>query len=154
MRKASVITAFMIVLFCMACGEEAVRPEDTQPMGPIDPYGDPPDYSGEDPFANFPDVTGVSIPSGEVETVEDEQEEILAGTHFTIQISAATSEEAALSLAESVQGETTHPVFIDQEGIYWKVRVGAFPARQDALDYAQTIVEMGFTDAWVTTRQP
>lgn len=152
MKASATLSAIMMVMFCLACGEETVRPGVTQPTGPIDPYGDPPDYSGEDPFADFPNVTGVSIPFGEVETVEEE--EILTGTHFTIQISAATSEEAASRLAESVQAETSHPVFIDQEGIYWKVRVGAFPARQDALDYAQTMVEMGFTDSWVTTRQP
>jgi hypothetical protein len=149
MNRLSLVTLALLVMLT-ACGEDTVTPDTHGQTGPIDPYADPPDYSG-DPFADFPDVTGVSIPSGQVEVLE---EEVLSGTHFTIQISAATTEEAAVRLAESVDAEITLPVFVDREGSYWKVRVGAFPARQDAMDYAQTLVDMGFTDAWVTTREP
>lgn len=141
------------VLVILACGETTVTADNadqSETTGSIDPYADPPDYSG-DPFESFPGATGLSIP-GEV-TVEYE-EEILTGTHFTVQISAATSEETALRLAESVSSEIDHPVFIDHQNGYWKVRVGAFPAREDAVGYSRILVNMGFTDAWVTTREP
>ncbi|MBN2586235.1 MAG: SPOR domain-containing protein [Candidatus Fermentibacteraceae bacterium] len=144
------LAVLVLVVVLAGCGEDTVTPDVNGETGPIDPYADPPDYSG-DPFDGFPNVTGVTIPSGQVEVIE---EEVLSGTHFTIQISAATTEEAAVRLAESVDSEITLPVFIDREGSYWKVRVGAFPARQDAVDYSQTLVDMGFTDAWVTTREP
>jgi len=141
------------LIIAAACGDTTVTPDnpDLIPSNePIDPYGDPPDYTG-DPFENFPVPTGVSIP-GEVPV--EYEEEILTGTHFTIQISAATSEETAQRLVESVSADITHPVFVDHQGDYWKVRVGAFPARADAVDYTQVLVNMGFTDAWVVTREP
>lgn len=148
------VLMFLIpVLILSACGDTTVTPDTTDQTaatGPIDPYGDPPGYTG-DPFESFPEVIAVSIPG---DVPEEYEEEILSGTHFTVQISAATSEETALRLAESVSAEINHPVFIDHQSGYWKVRVGAFPARDDAVDYAQVLVNMGFTDAWVTTREP
>ncbi len=151
MYKYSLIMIMLIFMMSSCGGNDTVRPDSDQTQtGPVNPYGDPPDYSG-DPFADFPDVTGVSIPSGQ-DQQDVGEEEVLSGTHFTVQISAATSESDARSLAESVDAQTTLPVFVDQEGGYWKVRVGAFPARQDAVDFIQTMVNMGFPDAWVTTR--
>lgn len=151
MNRPRILLLFLMIL--AACGQEtATRSGNDQGLtGPIDPYADPPDYSG-DPFADFPQVISVSIPSEESETHE-EAEEVLSGTHFTVQISAATSEETAERLAESVRAEITRPVFVDREGNYWKVRVGAFPVMQDAQEYTGVLVDMGFTDAWVTTRQ-
>ncbi len=152
MNKAILI--FLVpVLILVACGDTTVTPDNsdqTSTFEPIDPYSDPPDYTG-DPFENFPGSTGLSIP-GEVPV--EYEEEILTGTHFTIQISAATTEETAQRLAESVSAEINHPVFVDHIGEHWKVRVGAFPAREDATDYTRVLVDMGFTDAWVTTREP
>lgn len=149
-----VVLLLIPVLILSACGDTTVTPDNTDQTtiaGPIDPYSDPPGYTG-DPFEEFPEVIGMSVP-GEVPVIEYE-EEILSGTHFTVQISAATNEETALRLAESVSAEINHPVFIDHQSGYWKVRVGAFPAREDATDYTQVLVNMGFADAWVTTREP
>jgi cell division septation protein DedD len=152
MNKA--ILFFLVpFLILTACGDTTVTPnnsDQTSTVEPVEPYGDPPDYTG-DPFENFPGSTGLSIP-GEVEV--EYEEEILTGTHFTIQISAATTEETAQRLAESVSAEINYPVFVDHLGGYWKVRVGAFPAREDAVAYTRVLVDMGFTDAWVTTREP
>lgn len=149
----TVLIFLVSVLILSACGDTTVTRDTTDQTtveGPIDPYGDPPGYTG-DPFENFPGTTGVSIP-GEVPV--EYEEEILSGTHFTVQISAAGSEESALRLSESLSADISHPVFIDHEGRFWKVRVGAFPAMNDATDYAQELKNMGFTDAWVTTREP
>jgi len=142
------------VLIILACGETTVTSDNSDQItetGPIDPYGDPPGYTG-DPFENFPDPVSMTIPGEEIPV--EYEEEILSGTHFTVQISAATSEETALRLMESVSAEINHPVFIDHQGGFWKVRVGAFPAMEDAAAYTQVLVNMGFTDAWVTTREP
>ncbi len=142
------------VLFLFACGDTTVtrgNTGQTAETGPIDPYGDPPGYTG-DPFVGFPEPVSMSIPGEELPFVFEE--EILSGTHFTVQISAATNEETAQRLAETVTADVDHPVFIDHQGDYWKVRVGAFPAMEDAAAYTQVLVNMGFTDAWVTTREP
>lgn len=152
MNKA--ILVFLVpFLILSACGDTTVTPDNsdqTSTVEPVDPYGDPPDYTG-DPFENFPGSTSLRIPG---EVVVEYEEEVLTGTHFTIQISAATTEETAQRLAESVSAEINYPVFVDHIGGYWKVRVGAFPAREDAVAYTGVLVDMGFTDAWVTTREP
>ncbi|NOQ23286.1 MAG: hypothetical protein GQ565_11645 [Candidatus Aegiribacteria sp.] len=149
-----VILFLIPVLILSACGDTTVIPSNTDQTttaGPIDPYADPPGYTG-DPFEDFPEVIGMSVPGEEVPI--EYEEEILSGTHFTVQISAATNEETAMRLKESVSAEINHPVFIDHQGGFWKVRVGAFPAREDAVNYTHVLVNMGFTDAWVTTRDP
>ena len=142
------------VLFLFACGDTTVTPDSTDQTavtGPIDPYGDPPGYTG-DPFVGFPEPVSMSIPGEELPFVYEE--EILSGTHFTVQISAATNEETAQRLAETIRADIDHSVFVDHQGGFWKVRVGAFPAAEDAAAYTQVLVNMGFTDAWVTTREP
>lgn len=151
-NKILLLISAVLILMASGCGDDTVTPDNDQQVqtGPVDPYGDPPEY-GEDPFEGFPQVIGMSVPSGEEQQY---QEEILTGTHFTVQITAATDEEVASRLAESVEEDTIHPVFVDREGDYWKVRVGAFPARSDAETYVQEMVDMGFSDAWVTSREP
>lgn len=151
-RTIQLLLAAGLLLITAGCGEDTVVPDGDQQVqtGPADPYGDPPEY-GEDPFEGFPQVTGMSVPSEEIQQYE---EEILTGTHFTVQITAATDEEVARRLAESIFEDTVHPVFVDREGDYWKVRVGAFPARSDAESYVREMVDMGFSDAWVTSREP
>ncbi len=95
-------------------------------------------------------MTGMSVP--DFSTVQYE-EEILSGTHFTVQISAAASLDTAERLADIVAHETTLPVFVDQVEGYWKVRVGAFPTRGEAEAHIESLVYMGYPGAWVTSRQ-
>jgi len=152
MSFLKLLVPLTMVIFILGCGDTTVTPEDDENgvSGPIDPYADPPDYQG-DPFADFDTVIGMGVPS-ETDMIEDE--EILTGTHYTVQISAAAAEETANRLSESVAADVNHPVFVDLEGSYWKVRVGAFPARSDAEEYRSVLVHMGFSDAWVVTREP
>ncbi len=152
MIRTAEVFIFLILLTILGCGTttistEADPIEDTED---INPYSDPSVYTG-DPFRDFPGVIGVPIPE---ETFNEQEFEILSGTHFTVQIAAATSQETAERLAESISADITLPVFIDHIGGFWKVRVGAFPAREDSVDYSHVLVDMGFTDAWVTTREP
>ncbi|MCK4504448.1 MAG: SPOR domain-containing protein [Candidatus Aegiribacteria sp.] len=152
MIRTAEVFIFLILLAMLGCGKTTISTETDQAeiTEDINPYADPPGYTG-DPFEDFPGVIGVSIPE---ETHEEREIEILSGTHFTVQISAATSQDTAERLAESVFADITLPVFIDHIGMYWKVRVGAFPAQADAVDYSRVLVDLGFTDAWVTTREP
>jgi len=152
MIKTAEVFIFLILLTMLGCGSTTISTEtdEIEVTEDINPYSDPPGYTG-DPFADFPGVTGLSVPG---ETHDEREFEILSGTHFTVQIAAATSQETAERLAESVSADIMLPVFIDHIGVYWKVRVGAFPAREDAVDYSHVLVDLGFTDAWVTTREP
>lgn len=145
------------VLLIAACGSSINTPggestgvETPVVTGPLDPYADPPDYEG-DPFVGFPEVTGLPVPDYTGVTAETE---ILSGAHYTIQIAAATSEEAAVRLAGMAEESLTLPVFIDPVGGFWKVRVGAFPSRTDADSALGGVRAQGYPDAWVTTRDP
>jgi len=153
----ALLAAALILMFCLsACGSSAALREsmdderETPVTGSIDPFDDPPGYEG-DPFADFELVTGMSVP--DFSTVQYE-EEILTGAHFTVQISAATTEDTAERLVEIVSLVTTLPVFIDHLDGYWKVRVGAFPSRGEAEAHVEALVDMGYPGAWVTSRQP
>jgi len=149
----------LVAALCLfaACGDSTTTPggdADVQDMpavtGPLNPYADPPDYEG-DPFEGFPVVTGMIVPDY---TGVANEEEILSGSHYTIQIAAATSEEASAMLAELAADGTSLPVFVDQIGGFWKVRIGAFASRTDAENMLGTVTELGYPDAWVTTREP
>ena len=148
--------AILLILVLAACGSSAALRdslnEDREPVvtGPIDPFDDPPGYDG-DPFENFEVVTGMSVPDYSMVQYE---EEVLSGSHYTVQISAATTEDTADRLADIVSRGTAMPVFIDQLDGYWKVRVGAFPTRGEAESRLEDIRSLGYPDAWVTTRQP
>ncbi|MCD4846800.1 MAG: SPOR domain-containing protein [Candidatus Aegiribacteria sp.] len=152
MIRTAELFIFLILLTMLGCGSTTISAEtdEIEETEDINPYSDPPGYTG-DPFTDFPGVIGVSVPQ---ETYDEREFEILSGTHFTVQVSAAASQETAERLAESISADITLPVFVDHSGRYWKVRVGAFPAREDAIDYSRVLVDMGFTDAWVTTREP
>ncbi len=152
MIRTAEVFIILIMLIMVACGNTTISTEtdEIEVTEDINPYADPPGYTG-DPFTEFPGVIGVSVPG---ETYDEREYEILSGTHFTVQVSAAASQETADRLAESISADITLPVFVDHSGRYWKVRVGAFPAREDAIDYSRVLMDMGFTDAWVTTREP
>lgn len=152
MIRTAEVFIFLILLTMLGCGNTTISTETDQieVTEDINPYADPPGYTGN-PFADFPGVIGVSVPQ---ETYDEREIEILSGTHFTVQVSAAASQETAERLAESISADITLPVFVDHSGRYWKVRVGAFAAREDAIEYSLVLVDMGFTDAWVTAREP
>lgn len=118
--------------------------------GPLNPYDDPPDYDG-DPFADFPVVTGIGVPDYADVVFE---EEVLSGSHFTIQIAAATDEDTAESLVAVFSSRSSLPVFVDRIDGFWKVRVGAFATRSDAESMLGPVSSIGYSDAWVTTRMP
>jgi hypothetical protein len=146
------------VLLLAACGNQTTVP-DTGPetTGPVDPYGDPPDYAG-DPFRGFGEVFTLEVP-GEAPVAEEVPEvpeipEMVTGGNVAVQISAALEEESALHLVDLVQAQVDAPVFVDHIGEYWKVRVGAFASREDAEDLLHRLQEMGYTDAWIVEREP
>lgn len=152
MIRTAEVFVLMTLLTMLGCGKTTISAETDQVeiAEDINPYADPPGYTGN-PFEDFPLVTGEPIPG---ETYDEREYEILSGTHFTVQIAATASQETAERLAESVSTDSSIPVFIDHIGVYWKVRVGAFPAREDAINYSYVLVDLGFMDAWVTTREP
>jgi len=154
MRSILIVAALCILA---ACGSSAASRGDGTSTGseqgvegPLDPYSDPPGYEG-DPFEGFPSVTTMAVP--DFAGIEPEPE-ILSGAHFTIQVAAASGEEAAAAIAASAEEALRAPVFVDHLDGFWKVRVGAFATREDAEAMLGTVAGLGYPDAWVTTRVP
>jgi len=140
--------ALLLILILVGCTRTVV--EEPTTLEPIDPYGDPPDYAG-DPFAGFDSVYSISVPGETVEVVETTTPD-RSELPYSVQITAAGVEATAQRLAETVTAEIDAPVFIDQEGSYWKVRVGAFATPEEADELLNQMQQMGFTDAWIVFR--
>ena len=141
--------ALLLILILVGCTKTVV--EEPRILEPVDPYGDPPDYAG-DPFTGFDSVYSISVPGETVSEVVEVTAPDRNELPYSVQITAAGVEATAQRLAETVTAEIDAPVFIDQEGSYWKVRVGAFATREEAGGLLNQMHEMGFTDAWIVSR--
>ena len=91
MIRTAEVFILLILLTVFGCGKATISTETDQVeiTEDINPYADPPGYTG-DPFKDFPVVTGLSVPG---ETHDEREFEILSGTHFTVQITAATEND-------------------------------------------------------------
>lgn len=150
--------ASVCLLLLTGCGSEtAVRQEEPRVSAPPRSYGDLPGYQG-DPFAGFSEVVSIALPA-EVEQGAEEageaevSETASASGPFSVQIMALDDESTARGVAESAGEQAGLPAFVDREGRYWKVRIGAFPDRSSAAGSLPQIRGMGFEDAWVVRRQ-
>jgi hypothetical protein len=143
----------VILPLCLAagCGSTAAVPDGSgrTPEAVPDPYGDPPGY-GADPFAGFGDVVSLAVPGG----IAGQDEAASSEGPFSVQVAACSTPEAAASLASSLESAVGQRVFVDREGGYHKVRVGAFGSGEEAAGLLQSLRSMGYGDAWVVRRIP
>ncbi len=140
---------FFIVLVLLAiagCGTETSSVNDPEQV--LDPFGDPPGYTG-DPFAGYGPVTSINLPADGETFI---QEEVPAGS-WSIQTAACGSMEAALSLRDILSSKTDQPVFIDHIGSYFKVRVGAFSSAEESAGLREYLRSNGYPDAWSVERE-
>lgn len=143
-NKHVVISVFLLLVF--ACGTETSS--DGGAGQEIDPYGDPPGYSG-DPFAGYGPVTSILLPaSGESMAVP-----VVSGA-WSVQIAACPTAESAQSLSEAVKALFDEPVYVDQTGSYYKVRVGAYSTSDATSELRNRLRAAGYPDAWSVEREP
>ncbi len=116
----------------------------------VDPYADPPGYSG-DPFAGYGPVTTIRFPA-EGDTVIEIEENISSSDPWSVQVAACGSMDAALTLRDTVAAQTGQQVFIDHTGSYYKVRVGSFATSTDSDGLRIQLRENGYPDAWSVQR--
>ncbi len=116
----------------------------------IDPYADPPGYSG-DPFAGFGSVTSIRFPAEGDAGIETEEPADLYGP-WSIQVAACGSMDAALTLRDTIAAQTDQPVFVDHIGSYYKVRVGSFETSSDSDGLRVQLRSGGYPDAWSVRR--
>lgn len=137
----------MLVFFAAVpsgCGTRTGVPEDRG--GALDPYGDHPEYTG-DPFAGFGPISSVDFPAADIPP------ETGAFGGWSVQVAACASVQAAETLQRSVESLVDEPVFIDQSGSYWKVRVGAYGTAEETAPLRQRLRESGYPDAWSVERE-
>ena len=138
------------LFFMIGCGTSTST--DNQEIVVLDPYSDPPGITGN-PFAGFGETHSITLPAPENEDIVIDINQVYEQEGlWTVQVAACATENAAKSLRDSIAALTEYPVFIDQIGSYYKVRVGAFPssAASDAL--RANLRANGYPDAWSVER--
>jgi len=141
----SVIAVSILVLLA-GCGTTTVP--DTTGDETVDPYADPPGYTG-DPFAGFGPVTSIRFPAEEEPVAEQPADTTGA---WSVQVTACGTMDAALSVRDIVANRTDQPVFIDHIGTYYKVRVGSFATSSDTDELRIQLRSGGYPDAWSVKR--
>jgi hypothetical protein len=117
----------------------------------IDPYADLPGYSGN-PFAGFGPVMSVSFPAEGTTDIQIESQSSPGGL-WSVQIAACSGMDAAQNLRDAVAVETGLPVFIDQSGSYYKVRVGSFATSEETDELRNRLRSGGYPEAWSVERE-
>ena len=135
------VTAFILLA---ACGTTTSLDDSDDEI--IDPYADPPGYSG-DPFAGFGPVSSIRFPAEGSIGTEIEEPAVLDGP-WCVQVAACGSMDAALTLRDTVAAQTDLPVFVDHIGSYYKVRVGSFATSSDSDGLRVQLRSSGYPDAW------
>ncbi len=143
------VIAVLILVLLAGCGTTTVP--DTTVDETVDPYADPPGYTG-DPFAGFGPVTSIRFPAEEAEEeLVTEQPADTTGA-WTVQVAACGTMDAALTLKDTVANQTDQPVFVDHIGTYYKVRVGSFETSSDTDELRIQLRAGGYPDAWSVQR--
>lgn len=139
---------FSIFVLFAGCGTTTTSSDNSNDE--IDPYADPPDYSG-DPFAGFGPVASIRFPAEEEVVIEIEEPTVLNGP-WSVQVAACGSMDAALTLRDIIAAWTDQPVFVDHTGSYYKVRVGSFATSADSDGLRTQLRSGGYPDAWSVQR--
>ncbi|MCP4647386.1 MAG: SPOR domain-containing protein [bacterium] len=139
---------FISLTLLAGCGTSTSSEEHSGEI--IDPYADPPGYTG-DPFAGFGEVNTIEFPATGSISVEAVTATVINGS-WSVQLAACASLDAALSLRDVVAASTEQPVFIDHMGSYYKVRVGAFLTSSDSDELRIHYRSNGYPDAWSVER--
>jgi len=145
MKYLLFITVFV---FFAGCGTTTSSNNNVDEV--VDPYADPPGYSG-DPFAGYGPVTTIRFPAAGDTVIEVEDNSFASGP-WSVQIAACGSMDAALTLRDTAAAQTGQQVFIDHTGSYYKVRVGSFATSTDSDGLRIQLRENGYPDAWSVQR--
>jgi cell division septation protein DedD len=77
-----------------------------------------------------------------------EEADVEAG--YRVQIFASSSLERAEEVAGEARVVFAEPVYVEYSVPLYKVRVGDFASKEEALQFRQRAIEMGYEGAWVT----
>lgn len=145
MKYLLFISALILLAGCGTSSSSENNVDET-----VDPYADPPGYSG-DPFAGYGPVTTIRFPA-DGDTGIQIEESVASGGPWSVQVAACGSMDAALTLRDTVAAQTGQQVFIDHTGSYFKVRVGSFASSSGSDGLRIQLRENGYPDAWSVQR--
>ena len=105
------------------------------------------------PPANPPSAGGTSaettgVNSGSARPVPPDPRNFTPG--WRVQVFASSNLQLADDKAAEFRVNSPHPVYVEYEPPYYKVRVGDFLTRQDAERFKEETGRMGWEGAWVT----
>jgi len=94
--------------------------------------------------------TAPAVPVAEPEPLAPAVAQAPAGDGLNwVQIFATGSEEKAQELARKAQQRLSYRVAVHELPPYWKVLVGGFETREEAVQLRDRLVALGYDDAWI-----
>jgi cell division septation protein DedD len=92
--------------------------------------------------------------SGELPYVEEQEppkvEEQGSGSGYRVQIFASSSLEKAEDVAKHARTVFSEPVYVEYSAPLYRVRVGDFSSKEEALVLKAEAVDAGYEGAWIT----
>jgi cell division protein FtsN len=133
--------------------------EDRLPPAPEEVGGETIDEEGVEAqtVEELPAVEGDKIPPSVVAPVDPsvsapvESRPAQGERGFRVQIGASTDRSGAEEMARIARTRTQEPVYVSLENPYYKVRVGDFTDRGEALQHRDRLRANGYPEAWVVT---
>jgi hypothetical protein len=173
MSRRNPLTVVLILLFCCpiiynGCARQAAGGDTAleayEPPPPLEEESPPAieatDYDLESEMPEQDDVEPeeyeesiAPVPADTVrieELIVPSKPEEVFGIGYRIQVFASSELGSAERMKVKVAGETPHPVYIEYEGGYYKIRVGDFATREEAAAERAKISEI-YPDCWIVS---
>ncbi len=154
----AVVTLLLGVLGC-GCARQPYTPPEAAPRPPAaEPERAAESAAGEEELEAIPEpvesgreaVTAEEEPYSYMEEREPAGvEETDVDSGYRVQIFASSSLERAEEVAEEARAVFVENVYVEYSVPLYKVRVGDFISKEEALQFRQRAIEQGYEGAWV-----
>ncbi len=102
-------------------------------------------------YAGFPNgwivETRIRVPKPKAAVSRTEGD---ARIFYAVQVAATGFEEKARQLSRRLEQQFAQPITVLREGPLWKVLLGRFSKREEAMRFRERLVQKGYLDAWIT----
>ncbi|KPJ61370.1 MAG: hypothetical protein AMJ46_01340 [Latescibacteria bacterium DG_63] len=154
-----VLSALLLALLGVSCARQPYHPPDMAPRPAArEAEKDVESAASEEELEAIPEpVSSETQPADEEEEISSyieqeepagvEETEIESG--YRVQIFASSSLERAEEVASEARAVFTERVYVEYSVPLYKVRVGDFLYKEEALQFRQRAIEAGYEGAWV-----
>jgi hypothetical protein len=126
-------------------------PVQTEELPSIQP--EVPGFWVEGPELNMAEYTRVVEEKKTPDSSQTENYEIKIVAGYRIQLFAGRLQSDALTIQTNIANQVSVPVFLIYEAPQYKVRLGNFPERDEAMALCRQLRRKGFPGAWVVRSQ-